>query len=796
MRLIKTTCQFLALSTLLSTLSLGAFAAKFDDKTKNLTAKKGLFTLYGGKNSSSMLLSVDKLEQPFIYVTSLMQGVGSNDIGLDRGQIGQSRLVQFERYGEQIVLRQLNTDYRAYTNNPSEELALTQAFAESILYRFDIVAKQGKRFLIDVSKFSKQDFHGIASSLARSNQGSYSLDNSRSVINWGQSKSFPRNTELSSIVTFKGKPKGYYLSSVTPDARYVSIKFRHSFVALPEAGYEPRQFHPYSGYFSFGFDDYSQPIDKPLTQRYITRHRLQFDNAGKVVKPITYYLDPGVPEPVRGALLDGARWWKSAFEKAGLHNAYEVKMLPADADPLDVRYNVIQWVHRSTRGWSYGSSVVDPRTGEILKGHVTLGSLRVKQDYLIASGLLAGQAYSNQRAQEMALARIRQLSAHEVGHTLGIAHNFAASTNDRASVMDYPHPLITLENNKIGVHDAYGVGMGLWDDYTVTYGYGNLSDAQLKALRDKTMASGLKFISDSEARAASGSNPWAHLWDNGKYADQELSRLMKIRNKALTNLNKSILDESQAQSDLREALVPIYLLHRFQVTAANKIIAGVDFNYALRDEALTQQPVDGKWQRKALVSVLSTLNSQYLVFPEQLLSKLPAKSYGTYNSRESASSQMGRQFDPLSLGEASARHSLNTLLNSARINRLMVQHAQNTKQLSAEELIDALVSATIEASEDYEDKGLVWLTTQRTNAVVIEQLLKLLHSNGLSVEAQQMVSTKVNELQKSLAKKGKRQNTSLKRHFAWLAQELASGIKDSKHKVINQPAKMPPGSPI
>ncbi|MGB1296711.1 MAG: zinc-dependent metalloprotease [Psychrobium sp.] len=781
---------------MLSTLSLGAFAAKFDDKTKNLTAKKGLFTLYGGKNSSSMLLSVDKLEQPFIYVTSLMQGVGSNDIGLDRGQIGQSRLVQFERYGEQIVLRQLNTDYRAYTNNPSEELALTQAFAESILYRFDIVAKQGKRFLIDVSKFSKQDFHGIAQSLARSNQGSYSLDSSRSVINWGQSKSFPRNTELSSIVTFKGKPKGYYLSSVTPDARYVSIKFRHSFVALPKAGYEPRQFHPYSGYFSFGFDDYSQPIDKPLTQRYITRHRLQFDNAGKVVKPITYYLDPGVPEPVRGALLDGARWWKKAFEKAGLHNAYEVKMLPADADPLDVRYNVIQWVHRSTRGWSYGSSVVDPRTGEILKGHVTLGSLRVKQDYLIASGLLTGQANSNQRAQEMALARIRQLSAHEVGHTLGIAHNFAASTNDRASVMDYPHPLITLENNKIDVHDAYGVGMGLWDDYTVAYGYGNLSDTQLRALREKTMASGLKFISDSEARAASGSNPWAHLWDNGKFADQELSRLMKIRDKALANLDKSVLDESQAQSDLREALVPIYLLHRFQVTAANKIIAGVDFNYALRDEALTQQPVDGNWQRKALASVLSTLSSQYLVFPEQLLNKLSAKSYGTYNSRESASSQLGRQFDPLSLGEASARHTLNTLLNSARVNRLVVQHAQNTKQLSVDELIDSLVGNTIKASEDYEDKGLVWLTTQRTNAVVVEQLLKLLHSNRLSTEAQQVVSTKVNELQKSLAKKGKRQNTSLKRHFSWLAQQLTLGIKDPKHAVIGQPAKMPPGSPI
>ena len=796
MRLLKSTCQFLALSTLLGALSVGALAAKFDEKTKSLTSKKGLFTLYGSKNSSAMLLSVDQLEQPFIYVTSLMQGVGSNDIGLDRGQIGQSRLVQFERHGDKIILRQLNADYRAHTSNPSEALALTQAFAESILYRFDIVASQGKRHLIDVSKFSQQDFHGIAQSLQRSNQGSYSLDSSRSVVNWPQSKSFPRNTELSATVTFKGKPKGYYLSSVTPDARYVSVKFRHSFVSLPEKGYQPRAFHPYSGYFAFSFDDYSQPIAKPLTQRYITRHRLDFDKTGKVVKPITYYLDPGVPEPVRGALLDGARWWTSAFEKAGLDNAFEVKMLPADADPLDVRYNVIQWVHRSTRGWSYGSSVVDPRSGEILKGHVTLGSLRVKQDYLIASGLLAGQADSKKRAQEMALARIRQLSAHEVGHTLGIAHNFAASTNDRASVMDYPHPLISLKGNEIDVHHAYGIGMGKWDDYTVAYGYGNVDDEQLAQLRRETQASGLRFISDSEARSAAGSNPWAHLWDNGQFADQELTRLMTIRDKALSKLDVTILDESQAHSDLREALVPIYLLHRFQVTAANKIIAGVDFNYALRDESLLQQPVAVTWQRHALNSVLSTLDSRYLVFPEALLNKLPAKSYGTYNSRESSSSQLGRQFDPLALGEASARHTLKTLLNSARVNRLVMQSALDNEQLSLANVIDQLIEKTIKMSDDFEGDGLLWLTTQRTNAVVIEQLLALKHSDNLSSESQQMLAAQLDTLQRWLMKKGKRQNSLLKRHYHWLESQLRLGLADDKYRVIATPAKLPPGSPI
>lgn len=796
MRLLKSTCQFLALSTLLGALSVGALAAKFDEKTKSLTSKKGLFTLYGSKNSSAMLLSVERLEQPFIYVTSLMQGVGSNDIGLDRGQIGQSRLVQFERHGDKIILRQLNADYRAHTSNPSEALALTQAFAESILYRFDIVASQGKRHLIDVSKFSQQDFHGIAQSLQRSNQGSYSLDSSRSMVNWPQSKSFPQNTELSATVTFKGKPKGYYLSSVTPDARYVSVKFRHWFVELPEKGYQPRAFHPYSGYFAFSFDDYSQPIAKPLTQRYITRHRLDFDKAGKVVRPITYYLDPGVPEPVRGALLDGARWWTSAFEKAGLDNAFEVKMLPADADPLDVRYNVIQWVHRSTRGWSYGSSVVDPRSGEILKGHVTLGSLRVKQDYLIASGLLAGQADSKIRAQEMALARIRQLSAHEVGHTLGIAHNFAASTNDRASVMDYPHPLISLKDKEIDVKNAYGIGMGKWDDYTVAYGYGNVDNEQLAQLRRETQASGLRFISDSEARSAAGSNPWAHLWDNGQFADQELTRLMAIRNKALSKLDVTILDESQAHSDLREALVPIYLLHRFQVTAANKIIAGVDFNYALRDESLLQKPVAETWQRHALNSVLSTLDSRYLVFPEALLNKLPAKSYGTYNSRESSSSQLGRQFDPLALGEASARHTLKTLLNSARVNRLVIQSALDNEQLSLANVIEQLIEKTIKMSDDFEGDGLLWLTTQRINTVVIEQLLVLKHSDNLSSESQQILATQLDTLQSWLVKKGKRQNSSLKRHYHRLGSQLRLGLADDKYRVIATPAKLPPGSPI
>jgi len=774
------------------------YADEFADKTKKLTKKAGLFTLFGSADSSSVLLKVDKFNKPFIYVTSLMQGVGSNDIGLDRGQIGESRLVQFEKYGDDIILRQLNPYFRANSTNANERDVLTQAFAESILYSFPIAAKRKNDILIDVTDFTKQDFHGVANTLENRGQGSFSIDNTRSVVNWKHSKAFPNNTELSAIVTLKGQTKGRYLSSVTPDARYVSVKFRHSFVALPEDGYQARRFHPYSGYFAFEYQDYSQPIDKPLSQRFITRHRLALDNKNKVITPITYYLDPGVPEPIRGALLDGARWWSDAFDRAGLEGGFKVEMLPADADPLDVRYNVIQWVHRATRGWSYGSSVIDPRTGEILKGHVTLGSLRVRQDYLIASGLLAGQPQekANKQAQAMALARIRQLSAHEVGHTLGIAHNFAASVNERSSVMDYPHPLAVLKNDKIDLSDAYSVGMGEWDNYVVEYGYSNLSSTQLKKLMKKSKARGLKFISDSEARSAGGSNPWAHLWDNGEKADEELLRIMKVRNKALANISVAILDPVQPHSDLREAIIPIYFLHRFQVTAAAKIIAGVDFNYALSNERLLNKPVSSDWQSQALNTILNTLKSDYLTLPNQLLSSLPAKSYGSYNSRESISSGIGRQFDPLSLSEASARHSLNILLNPARVNRLMLQHAVDSNQLSLPTLLNRLVASTIKFSAKTKESGLSGLVAQRRNAVVIEQLLALFHDSKLSFEAHQILTEQLETLQAWLAKASKQKHVVNKTHILWLAVNIESGLEDAEFKVINTPAKLPPGSPI
>jgi len=787
--------------TALSLLILGsstAIAKSFADPVEGLTKKPGFFNLYGNNDRSVMLLEVDKLNQPFIYVSSLIQGIGSNDLGLDRGQIGESRLVQFEQIGQRVILRQLNPYYRAISDNKDEVNALNLAFADSVLFSFEIKSQQEKRLLIDVSAFAVSDFHGVGASIKRGGEGSYQINKATSMADWRHSKSFARNTEISALVTFNGEPKGQYLRTVAPDPRFVSLRFRHSLVALPEAGYEMREFTPDSGYFPFTFTDYSQPIAKPLTQRFIYRHRLQKDSAGDVIKPITYYLDPGVPEPVRSALLDGARWWSSAFDNAGFNGGFKVEMLPEGADPLDVRYNVIQWVHRATRGWSYGSSVSDPRTGEILKGHVTLGSLRVKQDYLLAAGLLAGQEpeYASKAAQAMALARIRQLSAHEVGHTIGLAHNFASSVDERASVMDYPHPLITLKDQQIDLTNAYGVGIGAWDQYSVNFGYGEHTDRQRRELTAQVKLSGLKFMSDRDARSVGSANPWAHLWDNGAKADQELTRLMLVREVALNNITSSILDSTQAHSELREAIVPIYLLHRFQVAAASKIIAGVDYNYALADQVLLNKTVSAVWQRQALQAVLNTLSSDYLTLPPQLLARLPPKAFGFSANRESFSSLNGFNADPLAMAEASARHTLRYLLNSERINRLTLQSAIDPKQLSVTEVVEQLIDFTITSSQRHEFEGVELLVSQRINTVVVEQLLALYHQPRLSIEANVTLTKQLDSLSQWLGKKAKRGNKSHRDHSAWLQQQIIKGSKDSDYSIIETPAILPPGSPI
>jgi len=770
-------------------------------KNKKLASYKGYFNFYYEESQDKIYLEVDKIDEEFLYVNSLASGVGSNDIGLDRGQLGRERIVKFIKAGNKLLLIQPNQDYRAKTDNVYEKKSVEQAFAKSVLFGFNIEEGSNGNYIIDFTPFLMQDAHGVADQLRSQNEGNYSLDLSKSALSLERTKAFPKNVEFEVLLTFNGDPKGRNISSVTPTPSLVTVIQHHSFIELPDNNYKPRIFDPRSGAISISYMDYATPIQEPIVKRFVIRHRLEKKNpelpVSEAVEPIIYYLDPGTPEPVRSALMEGASWWNQAYESIGFKDAFQVKMLPEDADPLDCRYNMIQWVHRSTRGWSYGASVVDPRTGEIIKGHVSLGSLRIRQDFLIAQALL-NKPFSEsddnyQPMLDMALARIRQLGAHEVGHTLGFTHNFAASTNDRASVMDYPHPFIKLTDGNIDLSDAYATGIGVWDKVTVAYSYSQFDDntnerEALNAILTKAKDEGLRFITDYDARIESGAHPLAHLWDSGKTPAEELERLMEVRAKAISNFSKDNIRTNEPYSVLEDVFVPLYFLHRYQTEAATKVIGGLDYNYAVKgDGELIVKPVDVKMQRETLKALMSTLSSENLVIPEDKLELFPPRAYGYSRTRESFKSDMGVAFDPFGAVETSCDMTLGLLLNAERINRIYQQHALDPCQLDIKELIETLTAETIKKPTKTDYMGEV---QQTINISILKHIMSIASNEKLMPQALAQINFEVMKIKVIL------QERRIDPMAILLVKEIEKYLGNPIGYKAPEVPKIPDGSPI
>jgi len=811
-----------------------------DAKTQGMDRLEGFFDLYWDDDTGSLFWEIPELETEFLYQISMGSGLGSNPIGIDRGQLRGTHLLYAHRVGPRVLLIEPNYRYQARSQNQAEVDAVRDAFAPSVHWGFDIAAATGDRVLVDATAFFLRDARGVIDQIRNSNQGTFQLDRSRSAIHMPATRSFPENTEVEAMLTFTSREPGGLVNSVASSGETITLRQHHSFIQLPGPGYETRIADPRVGVQGPTINDYARPIDEDMRIRFVARHRLQKANPSAdpspAVEPIVYYVDPGTPEPIRSALIEGASWWNDAFEAAGFIDGFQVEVLPEGIDPQDIRYNMIHWTHRSTRGYSYGNTVIDPRTGEIIRGVVNLGSLRLRQDFLMGQGMVApfpggisspdgggyldflahgygdepyyeacmlaaapdfeylSQVAPNSDAVEMALARVRQLSAHEVGHTLGFPHNYMASSYGRESVMDYPAPLVEIsDDGTLDLSNAYVQRIGAYDELSVNWLYrefpaGVEQRAALAAIADQGVAEGLIYMGHTNNNFIGASHQFASVWDNGSNLVDHLEHEIRVREIGLSRFGLDMIRAGDPLSDLEQVLLPLYMHHRFQLRSAAQSLGGADFRYAIKGDGQTPFTiVSPAEQRRTLGVLLSTLDVDFLALPENIVGMIPPPAY-RHSEGEVFPGHTQLVFDPLGAAEAAATFTVGEILHPDRMARLVLFGSMGDYP-DLEEVVDRLIDATWGAptpSNEYRAQVL-----HRAQRAVVDEMMQQASRQQTATEARAVLSDRLERLAARIEAMGEPTP-----HQRLVAADVRRWERRIENTVPGASLQMPAGDPI